>query len=104
MSHLSVLTNGLAHLYHLGESTCIFRGTRSDFIIIFNFSMKFYYANRIAPDGMPQSSASLGLYCLSMSYKIKKGCHAYMSEGAKIKQKINIVISNRNPCVFYVLF
>ena len=38
--------------------------------VIFNFSVKFLYANRIAPDGTPPSAAShLGLYCLPMSHK-----------------------------------
>ena len=41
--------------------------------VIFNFhlisSMKFLYANRIAPDGTPHSGVShLGLYCLPMSH------------------------------------
>ena len=34
------LTNGFPLLYHLGESTLIFRGVRSDFLILFNFLMK----------------------------------------------------------------
>ena len=42
--------------------------------MILNFkshsSMKFLYANRIAPDGTPQNTGShLGLYCLPMSHK-----------------------------------
>ena len=54
----------------MGESTFIFRGIRSDFQIVFNFSMKILLANRIAPDGTPHSAAShLGLYCLPMSHK-----------------------------------
>ena len=35
------LTNGFSHHNHLGESTFIFRGVRSDFKILFHFSMKF---------------------------------------------------------------
>ena len=31
------MMNGFSHPYHLDESTCIFRGIRSDFIISFNF-------------------------------------------------------------------
>ena len=34
------LTNGFSLLYHLGQSTFIFRGVRSDFSILFNFSIK----------------------------------------------------------------
>ena len=34
------LTNGFSHHYHLEESTFSFRGVRSDFEILFNFSMK----------------------------------------------------------------
>ena len=67
------LTNGLSHLYHLGESTFIFRGVRNDFLFIFflsHFSIKFFCANRIAPDGTPRSAAShLELCCLPMSQK-----------------------------------
>ena len=64
------LMNGLAHYYHLDESTYIFRGDRNDFQFFFNFLVKFLYANRIAPDGTPHSAAShLELYCLPMSHK-----------------------------------
>ena len=35
------LTNGFSHHYQLEESTFIFRGVSSDFLILFNFSMKF---------------------------------------------------------------
>ena len=64
------LTNGFSHHYHLGESTFIFRGVRSDFYFLSDFSMKFLCANRIAPDGTPQNAAShLGLFCLPMSHK-----------------------------------
>ena len=34
------LMSGFSLLYHLGESTFIFRGVRCDFKILFNFSMK----------------------------------------------------------------
>ena len=64
------LTNGFSHHYHLGESTFIFRGVRSDFYFLSHFSMKFFCANRIAPDGTPRSAAShLELYCLPMSLR-----------------------------------
>ena len=64
------LTNGFSHHYHLGESTFIFRGVRSDFYFLSHFSMTFLCANRIAPDGTPRSAAShLGLFCLPMSHK-----------------------------------
>ena len=40
------------------------------FYFLSHFSMKFLFANRIAPDGTPRSAAShLGLYCLPMSHK-----------------------------------
>ena len=62
--------NGFSNHYQLDESTFIFRDVRSDFYFLFNFSMKFLSANRIAPDGTPCSAAShLGLYCLPMSNK-----------------------------------
>ena len=35
------ITNGLAHHYHLGESTLNFRGIRSNFEFLFHFLMKF---------------------------------------------------------------
>ena len=48
----------------------MFRGVRSDFYFLCHFSMKFFCANRIAPDGTPRSAAShLGLYCLPESHK-----------------------------------
>ena len=59
------MKNGLSHCYHLGESTVIIRGIRSDFEFLFHFSIKFLQANRIAPDGTPH----LELCCLPMSYK-----------------------------------
>ena len=46
------MMNGLAHHYHLGEPTVIFRGFKSDFEFSFHYSMEFLFANRIAPDGM----------------------------------------------------
>ena len=61
------LTNEFSHHYQLDESTFIFRGVRWEFS---HFSIKFLYANRIAPDGTPHSAASnLRLFCLSMSHK-----------------------------------
>ena len=54
------LTNAFSNHYHLGDSS----------FILGHFSMKFLYANRIAPDGTPQSAAShLGLFRLHMSHK-----------------------------------
>ena len=48
-----------------------FRGVRSDFFyFLSHFSMKFLFANKIAPDGTPHSAVShLGLCCLPMSHK-----------------------------------
>ena len=64
------LINGFFHHYHLGESTFIFKGIRSDFKFPYKIFMKFLLANRIAPDGTPQNAAShLGLCCLPMSHK-----------------------------------
>ena len=54
----------------MGESTFIFRGVRSDFLNLFNVSMKIFLANRIAPDGTPRSAAShLVLFCLPLFHK-----------------------------------
>ena len=65
-----LVTNGPSYTYHLDESTFILRGTRSNFSILFHFSMKIGSANRIAPDGTPRFAAShLGLFCLPMSHK-----------------------------------
>ena len=48
----------------------MFRGARSDLEFLFDFSMKFPEANRIAPDGTPRSAAShLGLFCLPMPHE-----------------------------------
>ena len=64
------LKNGFTHHYQLDESTCTFRGVRSDFYFYLIFSIKFLCANKIAPDGTPRSAAShLGLFCLPMSHK-----------------------------------
>ena len=73
------MTNGFSHHYHLGESTLIFRGVRSDFEFLFYFLKKFLYANRIAPDVTPRSAAShLGLFCLPMSHKRDAWLNFYM--------------------------
>ena len=65
-----LVMNGLSCLYHLDESILCLRGIRSNFSLLFHFSMKFMKANRIAPDGMPCVAAShLGLFCLPMSHK-----------------------------------
>ena len=68
------MANGFSHHYQLGESTFICKGTRCDFLFIYDFSMKFLYANRIALDGTPRAVVShLGLYCLPMSHKKDAG-------------------------------
>ena len=55
---------------HLVASTSSFMAIRSDVYTYFILKMKYLWANRIAPDGMPRSVAShLGL--LPMSH-IKK--------------------------------
>ena len=36
------LPNGLSHHYHLGESTFVFRGFRSDFKFLSHFFMNFF--------------------------------------------------------------
>ena len=60
-----LVTNGVSHRYQMGESIFIDRGTRSEFSLLFHFSMKLPSANRIAPDGTSRSAASyLRLYCL----------------------------------------
>ena len=65
-----LLMNGFSHHYPLAESAFIFRGVRSDFYFLYDFSMKCLRANRRAPDGTPRSAAShLGLYCLPVSHK-----------------------------------
>ena len=64
------MTNGLSNLYHLDSSTFIFKTTMSNFSFLFQFSMKFMSANRIAPDRTSRFAAShLGLFSLPMSYK-----------------------------------
>ena len=65
-----LVRNGLSHPYHLDESTFRFRDTGSNFLFLFNFSIKFMSANRRAPDGTLRFAAShLGLFCLPMSHK-----------------------------------
>ena len=69
-----LVTNGFSHPYHLGESIFIFRGTKSNFSFLFQFSINIISANRIAPDGTPRSAAShLLLFCLHMSHKKMPG-------------------------------
>ena len=58
------LMNGFSHHYHLGESTFIFGGVRSDFSFLSHFSMQFLCANRIAPDGTPHSKVYIFLFDL----------------------------------------
>ena len=47
------LMNGFSHSYHLSQATFVFRGLKNDFYFLSHFSLKFLFANRIAPDGMP---------------------------------------------------
>ena len=52
------VTNGFSHPYTLDESISIYRGIESEFSFLFDFSMKFVSANRIAPRfvfGLPMS-------------------------------------------------
>ena len=64
------MTNVLSHSYHLDESLFIFRDIKSNFFILFHFSMKIKIVNRVVPDGTPCFAASyLGLFCLPMSHK-----------------------------------
>ena len=64
------MTNELSLLYHLDESTFIFRGSRSDFFIFILFFDETLKAKRIAPAMKPRFAAShLVLFCLPMSHK-----------------------------------
>ena len=65
------VTNRRSTPYHLNESIFIFWGIRSNFSILFHFSMKIMSANRIAPDVTQRFAAThLGLFCLPpMSHK-----------------------------------
>ena len=68
------MTDGLSHLYHLGESTFIFGDIGCDFRFLFTVSMNFVQANRLAPDVTPRCLAShLGLFCLPMFHKKDTG-------------------------------
>ena len=63
-----LVTNGISHPYHLGESTIIL-GALGVFFLS-HFSLKIMSANRIAPDGTPRFAAlHLGLFCLPMFRK-----------------------------------
>ena len=65
-----LVTNGCSGRYQSDESTFIFRGFGSNFSFLFQFPIKIIQANRIAPDGTPQSAAShQGLFSLPMSHK-----------------------------------
>ena len=91
------LTNGFSYYCHLGESTFIFRGIKSDFKFSSNFLMKILLANRIAPDGAPRSAAShLGLFCLHMSNK----------RDARLLNELTCVnyAFNQNPPVLFTPF
>ena len=61
------MTNELAMHHHLGGSTFILRGNRSDFKFLYIF-IKILKANRIALDGTPRSASShMGLYRLPIT-------------------------------------
>ena len=53
-----LVTNGLSHPYQMYESTFIFRVVKRNFSFLFHFSMNYFSANRIAPDGTPHFAAS----------------------------------------------
>ena len=55
-----LVTNGQVHHYHFDESIFIrgVRGFKCGFQISFHVSMKYLYANRIAPEGTQHSVAS----------------------------------------------
>ena len=60
------VTNGLSHPYQLVESIFILGASGLILSFLFHFSMKFIYANRIAPDGTPRFAAShRGLFCFA---------------------------------------
>ena len=66
------MTNGLSHVYHLDETTFIFRDIRSNFSFLFHFNCfdENHVSKQNGPDGTPCFSAShLGLFCLPMSHK-----------------------------------
>ena len=56
------LTSVFTHCYNQDESSLILRGFRCDFKILFHFSMKFFWANKIAPDGTPRFCRSLYMF------------------------------------------
>ena len=63
------MTNVLSHSYHLGDSTFIFMGIRS------NFSFLFHFSNRIAPDETPRfAPPHLGLFCLPITHIKRTSC------------------------------
>ena len=68
-----------AHHYQLDESTFTFRGVRSDFYFLSQFSMKFLCANRIAPDGMAVFERGVTSGAMLFAYVPQKGLQAYMS-------------------------
>ena len=87
------MSNGFSHHYHLVGSTFFLGGVRCDFSFLSHFSMKFLYANRIAPAGTPRSAAAhLGLYCLPMSHK----------KDHRLKHLMNIDVIKRVIMYFYI--
>ena len=64
------MTSGLAHPYHLDESTFNFRDIRSSFFISISFFKENHASKQNSLDGILRFAAShLGLFCLSMSHK-----------------------------------
>ena len=52
----------------LHESICHFRGVRSIFLLLFNFSMEIIIGNNVDPDQTPHHVApDVGLLCLPMT-------------------------------------
>ena len=58
------LTNGFSHHYHLGESTLIFRGVRSDFL---NF-IQFFDENSLSKQNSPRWDAAFSSGAILFAY------------------------------------
>ena len=68
------VTNGFSHPYHLDESTFIFRGVWSNFLILFSF----FDENPVSKQKTPRCDSTishLGLFCLPMSHKRMPGLY-----------------------------
>ena len=71
------LMNGFSH-YHLGQSTFIIRDIRSDFELLFHFSIKF-----LSKQNSPRWDAtfcSVPSGAILFAYVPQKGCQPYMSQ------------------------